>query len=141
MSRAKIVLFIICFSLIPTLAKCQIIGDHIRTVRELEEAPPCDRNESVLLYCHTVATKTSYGFNREGYVHSINKVTSYDTSEQAQYALDTKLSEFDAEPYVMNGYYSFFYSPEQQLVFTIQHHQESRVFVLFESESNTALMD
>jgi hypothetical protein len=141
MSRVKVVLFIICFSSIPTLVNCQIIGDNILTVRELEEAPPCERNESVLLYCHTVAAKTSYMFNREGYVHSINKFTSYNTFDQAQYALDARLSEFDAEPYVTNGYYHFFYSDDHQLVFTIQHNQESRVFVLSETEGNTALMD
>ena len=141
MERIKIVLFIVCFLSLPTISKCQIIGDHISTVRELEDATLCSSSQNALLYCPTDATKTSYGFNRAGYVHSITKFTIYKTYSQAQSALNTRLSEFDIDPYVSNGYYTFFYSDDHQLSFTIKNTPGSSDYVLMEGEGVTSLMD
>lgn len=112
---------IIVIALFINFSVCsQIIGDTFGAVKQLNDESPCEVGKNLLLYCHN-KDKIAYGFNSQGHVCQITKFIYAENYRDSQRILENKLNEikreFNVEPLIKDGKYSFFYNDSHSLLF------------------------
>lgn len=106
---------------ISTSAYSQIIGDTFSTVNQLIDEPPCEVGRDLLLYCMNNKDRIAYSFNSQGHVCQITKFIYADSYTESQRKLEKKLKEFkmefNAEPFIEDEKYLFFYNDSHSISF------------------------